>query len=389
MTTIKNNQILKEQNNSENNYKLNMEILSSLKSIPGKVLNLQSEKYIFKNEETNKKGIFPEEKFTTSSSISKELFCDSFNNDIDKIPKKSYTTNSVFKPISFPIKKSTLNFYGIGSMMSLSDFLLPNPNPFNPLKITNSSYSKNSFYPFINPDTTLINPPINPINQINQVNSINPFLYPNFSQIPIINEQLLKKNNVTQTKNNFLLNKKRNSENEINFIFQDKENKQKEYNDIEKTILNKNNKTKGTIFYVNQQLQKENKENQKKNLFTVIAKSNYVYRKRKPRKKKLYNIKNKIYCGHNGCEGVFKTKKQLVFHHYKMSPECHNDTISLLKMIYLIKKILLKNIKEKEKNNIFEKYSILYKETMKNISLDEHIETLVGFNFEDEIPDKK
>ena len=117
-------------------------------------------------------------------------------------------------------------------------------------------------------------------------------------------------------------------------------------------------------------------------MFTVIAKSSYNYKKRKPRKKKFSNtLKKKLICSHQGCDGKFKTKKQLVFHHYKMNPQCHNDTISILKMIYDVKIMLKKNNNEKNKK----KFGELYHETMKNVSLDEHIETLVGYNFEDEI----
>ena len=124
-TMQKINPIIKEQSNNENNYALNMEILSSLKSLPGKVVNLQSDKYIFKNEEINKKVIFPEEKFTTSSSISKELFCDPFFNDTEKNHKRSYTTNSVFKPIAnYPLNKSTTNYYGLNSMLLSSSLLM-------------------------------------------------------------------------------------------------------------------------------------------------------------------------------------------------------------------------------------------------------------------------
>jgi hypothetical protein len=64
-----------------------------------------------------------------------------------------------------------------------------------------------------------------------------------------------------------------------------------------------------------------------------------------------------------------------------MNPQCQNDTILILKMINYLKNILIKNNKEKNK----QKFGELYEETMKNIPLDEHIETLVGFNFEDEI----
>ena len=404
MTSTKVNPFLKEVNNTDQNYQLNMEILSSLKSLPNKVVNLQSEKIIFNNVNLSKKVIFPEEKFTTSSSISKELFYEPFSNDAEKIPKKSYTTNSVFKPIiNNPIKKTTINFYNFGSMLSFSEFMTLNPNQVNPLKITNSSFSKNSFYPLMNPEVplmnsnSLINPnySINPNNAINAINNniipASPF-FQNFTQISFIDEQIIEKNNLAQTKNIFL-NKKRNADNEnINFNIKEKENKEKKIkilNDTKNNNNTKNNiqKPKSTFFYV-KQVHHENKENPlKKNLFTIIQKSNYVYKKRKPRKKKLFNgIKKKINCGHEGCEGIFKTKKQLVFHHYKMNSECHNDTINLIKMINLTKKILLKKVEKKEK--FLEKYSELYKETMKKISLEEHIETLVGLNFEDVLNEK-
>ena len=410
MNSIKTNPILKEANNADKNYQLNMEILSSLKSLPNKVVNLQSEKIIFNDENLNKKVIFPEEKFTTSSSISKDLYCDPFSNDVDKIPKKSYTTtNSVFKPIIYnnPIKKTTMNFYNFGSMMSFSEFIIPNPTQVNPLKITNSSFSKNSFYPLINPEMPLVNPTnlinpnysINPINVLNPINNninpVNPFLQ-NFTQISLINDQIIKKNNLNQNKNNIFLNKKRNADDNenINLNIKEKKNKEKEKENKENECkifneIKKNNnipKPKSTFFCV-KQIHQENKENpSKKNLFTVIQKSNYIYKKRKPRKKKLFNgIKKQIKCGHEGCEGIFKTKKQLVYHHFKMNLECHNDTINLLKMIFLTKKILLTKVEENERRKILEKYSELYKETMKNISLDEYIETLVGCNFEDEI----
>ena len=413
-TAMKINPFVKESNNKEKNYRLSVGVLSSLKSLPGKVVNLQSDNYILKNEEMNKKIIFPEEKYTTSSSISKELFCDTFFNDTEKNHKRSYTTNSVFKPIAnYPIKKSTTNYYGLSSMLSFSDFLMPKPTPFNPLKITNSSFSKNSFYPMLNQDNPLINPinsinPINTLNQINPINTITSF-FPNFT--PMLDEQV-KKNNYIQTKNNFFLNKKRSADTDINLNTNininnninnnlNNENTEKVQNNNElkenKNIITKNKintsnkpKAKSTFFCIKQNKIKNEGEkidnsSNKKNMFTVIQKSNYVYRKRKPRKKKQFNgINQTKLCGHEGCEGIFKTKKQLLYHHYKMNIECHNDTIYLLKMMCHVKNILLKNSNILKKDDIIINISNLYKETMKNISLDEHIETLVGFNFEDE-----
>ena len=52
-------------------------------------------------------------------------------------------------------------------------------------------------------------------------------------------------------------------------------------------------------------------------------------------------------------------------------------------MISSIKELLLKHEKKGKNIKNIEKFSLLYKETMKNISLDEHIETIAGFNFED------
>ena len=69
-----------------------------------------------------------------------------------------------------------------------------------------------------------------------------------------------------------------------------------------------------------------------------------------------------------------------------MSIECHYDTITLLKMIYSVKKLLLKHVKKNNEinnNNICEKYSLLYKETMNTIPFEEYIETIAGFNLED------
>ena len=112
----------------------------------------------------------------------------------------------------------------------------------------------------------------------------------------------------------------------------------------------------------------------------------YIYRRRKKRIKKKLNLNLfKFNCSHNGCDGAFKTKKQLVYHHSKMSAGCHNDKISLLKMISLVKKLLLQQDKKgkNNQNKNLKKFSLLYKETMKNIPLVEHIDTIVGFNFED------
>ena len=381
---------------SDKNYQKNMEILSSLKSIPGKVVNLQSDNFI--NDEFNKKLSYREGKKTTSSSISKvskDFFCEQIEEKINQ--KKLNTTNSVFKPMfNPPPKKSTMNYYSYNTLLSVPELCLQNQIGNGPNKITNSSFSKNSFYAM----NQNMEPNLNLFNQINIGNQMNNLNQPNlFNQFNIFNNNPINPfnslNNINPlntnianispnniylnaTNNNLILSKKRNLE--------EKEEKK----NIKKCIIFKINDSKDNKDNIdnidnniNSSISSQPKRN---NLFTVIQKSTYKYKKRKPRKKKFFNgFKKKIICSHNGCEATFKTKKQLVYHHYKMNPQCHNDTIYILKMINYLKTLLKKNNKE---NNI-KKFGELYKETMKNISLEEHIESLVGFNFEDEINSEK
>jgi len=378
-----------------------MEILSSLKSIPGKVVNLQSENFI--NEELNKKLQYPEGKKTTSSSISKvskDFFCEQLEEK--NTNKKLMTTNSVFKPMmNLPQKKSTMNFYPFNTVMSFPDLCIQNPIGNAPPKITNSSFSRNSFCvmnPNLDPNLSLLNQ-MNTLTQINQINPINQYNF--FSQNPFnsfgtlnalntptipLNDIYLNKNNNSNNIKNIFLGQKRNSdekteEKEKEKIFNNKKNIFFQINPQKKeNSLNLNNNSTNNIINTNSQ-----ETTNKRNLFTVIPKSTYNYKKRKPRKRKaLTGIKKKLTCSHHGCEGTFKTKKQLLYHHYKMNPQCQNDTIAILKMIYNIKILLKNNNLEKNKK----KFGELYKQTMKNVSLDEHIETLVGYNFEDEINEK-
>ena len=393
----------KNPTSTDKNYQLNMEILSSLKSIPGKVVNLQSENFI--NEELNKKLQYPEGKKTTSSSISKvsrDFFCEQLEEK--NMNRKLITTNSVFRPMmNLPQKKSTMNFYPVNTVMSFPDLFIQSPIGNPPPKMTNSSFSRNSFCimnPNLEPNFNLLNQmntltQMNQVKQISQYNFFGPNSFNSFStlnalnapQIPL-NDIYLNKNNNSNNIKNIFLGQKRNSDDKA----EEKENeKEKKINNKKNIFFQKNPQKKENNLNLNKNLSNDiiNTNSQettnKKNLFTVIPKSTYNYKKRKPRKRKaLTGIKNKLTCSHKGCEGTFKTKKQLIYHHYKMNPQCHNDTIAILKMIYNIKILLKRNNIEKNTK----KFRELYRETMKNVSLDEHIETLVGYNFEDEINEK-
>ena len=184
MSSEKKNLCEKEISSADKNYQLNMEILSSLKSIPGKIVNLQSGNFI--NDEFNKRLINPEGKKTTSSSISK-LSKDFFYEQIDDkaLNKKINTTYSVFRPMTlFPNKRSTMNYFPFNTLMSFPDIYLQNPINNAPPKITNSSYSKNSFCvmpPNMEQNINLYNQinltgnQMNTLTQINQNNQFNFF----------------------------------------------------------------------------------------------------------------------------------------------------------------------------------------------------------------------
>ena len=140
---------LNERDKPKSNYQLNMEILTSLKSLPGKVINLQNEKFHFPNEGKDKgKPNLAEEKKTTSSSIPNELFYDPFN-DMEKSNKCFNTTNSIFKPMTcFQNKSPTMNSFELNSRMSYPYYFPYNQNITNlsnPAKFSNLSFSQNSF----------------------------------------------------------------------------------------------------------------------------------------------------------------------------------------------------------------------------------------------------
>lgn len=327
--------------NKENDYKLNMEILTSIKSLPGKIVNLYPNEIFSKNYGDQRRN--NKETYTNDSNFSNRLTSSSYPykenfpeiNERNFIPKPS-TENSVFRPVILPINRNN-NFSN--PMIQINRLLNMNyPN-----------FYFNNVMPF----------PQSPIYL--------PNYYPNINQITNITELNLLKDSIEFYQ---FLQKKRN----INTNFQENNvNLQIPEFQIKEPIQPTNNEESFLL--------KEKKEPKK--LFNVIPKSNYVYRKRKPRKKKITYKSDNICCEHEGCEGKFKTKKQAVFHHYKMSFECYNDTINLLKLISETKKLLLKN--EEKHNNIFDKYSSLYRDTMKKVSLDEHIDTIVGFNFKDNI----
>ena len=381
MSKINNQQNSEEIGNKGENYKMSLDILSSLKSIPGKIIKLQSDNFQSEKENFNKDKTFndSEEKFSTFNTLSKDILSKEYY--YMKAREELCTQNSLF--MQYPYNNQaqlgyhTHNYFINNSLLFLPGLIFPNQNyMIYPYKTFNSVCpikSINCFKEFkVNPSNSVFNKISFPMRKVPVI------------QIPIETSSKDDDNSEnTQNKNNNLLNKE-NINKKINII----------NNDVIKnnnSILNKkrNRTESNNIYFLVKKEQKKSIENSsfKKNKFNVYKKSKYVFRKRKKRIKNNLNLNRiKINCSHKGCESIFKTKKQLAFHHYKMSIECHYDTISLLKLISSVKKLLLKQTKNTKKinvNNIWEKYSLLYKETMNNMPLEEYIETIVGFNLED------
>lgn len=160
------------------------------------------------------------------------------------------------------------------------------------------------------------------------------------------------------------------------------------------SLLNKKRIFDDSIISKNKEIKKE-----KKNLFSVRIKKKYVFTLKyidikmeedeKLNKKKVGPRKhvekevNKYFCPHIGCNLFFNTKKLKNFHHFKMSSECQDDSINILKLIYQTKKLLINNMEKKEISN--DKYSSLYENTMKDISLSDYIRLYTGFKLNDNL----
>ena len=259
------------------------------------------------------------QKYLTENANVKDLISNERKNSI---LKTSFSPNSAFKQMT-----NSISSISSPSIFNLFNYILNilHQKPYNNLEIKNC------------------------INQI-----LFKYLNSNFSSIH--NSKINIPTKETSNKNNFL-NKKRKAK---------------------KTI--KLNPTKVIIKTLFKTDEKIKVKNQKPNLFQVIKKSSY-----KKRKKYLKRIEKNIKtnCSHFGCETIFRTQKQALFHHYKMSRECHEDTINLIKMISETKKILLKNIKENKV--LLENYSNLYENSMKEISLSDYIDIFTGFNITDKL----
>ena len=319
------NQKNKSEQNKEvkqiknNKYNLNMEILSSIKTIPCKTISLDTNE-IINAKDTNKinfgnsSEIEPNiTQFTCSTSISRDSIINK------NLPYQNYLPpNSIFKPMINPSQFfNYINYF-------------PNFSP--------------TFQFFVNPHNSFSQ------NYYNFGNN-----YYNFPT-PIYNSnQVILNNNNISSENNSFLNKKRTFDDTSSLS--KKEEPKLEINNEQDNIFDISTKKKNLlkINNINETTTDENKSEKIKNYF----------------------------CRHTGCDVKFKTEKLANFHHLKMSPGCHEDSINLLKLIHDTKKVLLKINKDKKINidNITSKYET----EMKDLSLVEYIKIYTGYKFKENL----
>ena len=370
---IDNQQNLKEIGSNMEKCKSSLNIISSLESIPGKLIKLQSDNFQSKKENLNKDKSLDntEEKFSINNTLSNDKLSNNnyFIKTSEELCSQNLISNHYPNYNQYQLGYHTQHYFNYNSLIPIPSmkFLYYN-NMIYPYKTLNSQCqmkSINCFKEFIvNHSNYIFNEISIPVRKV-------PII-----QVPIGAFSKDGDNKeITQKKHNNLLNIENINKNKINI-------KKNDVTKNNKSLLNKKrNRVESSIIYF--LIKKEKKKPVVH--FNAYKKSKYILRKRMKRKKKNLNLNRiKINCAHQGCKSIFKTKKQLALHHYKMSIECHYDTITLLKMISSIKKLFLNHAKKNNEinNNFGEKYSLLYKEAMNNIHFKEYIEATVGFNLE-------
>lgn len=387
------------QENDQNRFLLDLKLLSSLKSIKGKVIHLDS-KANSSDINTNITNTFDVKKqnlFNNNNNLlninlgipgrldfnylpnNNNNFCQNqyFSNMSIKNQKNMYTNSIIQDP--FCLLDNHLNENPHRSLLSFEE--MNSKEGYNILNNTiNNKFSQDSFM-FLNNNNN-IEDDLNK-NKNNNLDAMNIFINNvNNSYTNNIN------NNYFNNINNFCFSSNANKINaELSFNQDNIDNflYKKRKSDIAKqngqkgnSSSSKNNQIKKNIF----KTQKNNKDINKNRIKPKII-FNCYQSKQKSKFRRQKNKKNNFSfrCSHTNCEYVYKTLKQLQNHHYKMIPECQIDLISLLKEIYNTKLILTKCIS----NDIDKKkyFSELFEKSIKNISLNQYTETISGTHLDE------
>ena len=396
---------MKKMDIDENLYLLDIKLLSSLKPIKSKVINLENNQYALDIKE-NKNNINKETKIENNLLNTNLLFPSkldfnitsnsfyNFNNEMTnlsiKYKSKPYNNNIFQDP--FYLMDKNINDYNnqsivsFGQIKSKEGFYISN----NKNNISQESFYNKNYIPnnnnilkeeenfknnLINSDTlnlfsTNINS--NNINKENIPNIFNNNFNNNFNIINI-------NNNINNNSNNICFNNCDFNYNQQNFeCFLSKKRISSENGKKENKKIIKKKFFKTKIITRNKD---DKKDKNKKLPQTVIF--NCYHNKKNEKHNKNNNNSFYYYCSHPNCDYKNKTLKQLQNHHHKMISECQNDIILLLKLIYKSKLMLVKFISNDiNKNNFFSEF---YEKTINNISFNEYVETICGFKL-NEIP---
>jgi len=392
------------QENEQNRFLLDLKLLSSIKSIKGKVIHLDN-KANSSDINTNISNSFDIKKqnLANNNNLLNINLCSTGRFDFNNLPnnninycqnqyfsnmsiknQKNMYTNSIFQD-PFCLLDNHLNENPHRSLLSFEE--MNSKEGYNLLNSTiNNKFSQDSFMFLNNMNNNNIEDDINK-NKNNYLDTMNNIFINNINNsCNNNNNNNIYFNNI----NNFYFNNNINRNNTELSFNQDNNDEfliKKRKSDNAKQIgqkqnssapINKSNRLKKNIF----KTQKNNKDINKNRIKPKII-FNCYQSKQKSKFRKQKNKKNNFLfrCSHTNCEYTYKTLKQLQNHHYKMMSECQNDLISLLKGIYYTKLILIKCIS----NDINKKqyFSELYEKSIKNISLNQYTETISGTHLEE------
>ena len=426
----------------DNRFLQGIQLLSSLKSIPGKIIPLDNKieipKKAIKYYDNEKNDVLNSKKKPSINKIfhkSKSLFTPKENpNNNTKNTKNNININNTFIINNFFFNNERNNTnklnlepifnksFSIGIFQDQSGYfnnpgycpsgypsILSFKSDMRNYMPSENKYSQNCFYL---QNMLLNNGNQNDQNDISQNKNndmsdiiSNIFSQLSFHQHDLEKEVFLKKKRST----NLLFRKESNNhlENSINHISinnvniekkksflifnEDNENSRKENKNIlnvnegEKEISynNKKNNNIKILFNIENYIE-ESYEEEKDNLFhnksDKLENNNIFSCIHKKIRRKIY-VNKKYKCAHPLCNNSYKTLNQLQNHHYKMASKCHVDTVYLLKLIYNSKIVLLNLIK----NNLNKKeyFSNLYKKSVNSITLEKYVESITGVHLDD------
>ena len=413
-------------NEPDSLYKLDIQLLSSLKSIPGKIIPLNNNMNQIpnnnkeNNQDMNRKDTY--NNFNRNDSINNINY--PYNNDKmninNNIINNNHTSNNFFLNNGFNNNNINFNSYnnyqrnnsgliqnGFSnldnqiiysqsnhpSLLSFKSDLKNNNYLWSDIKFTQNSFTHNIL--LYNNENLNLKGNINKNNLINNNLKLSQLSYqfPNFN-----NDEILKKKKSTSillrqnSDNNHNVEYNNKSINYIKINLERENNaklKKEEINiNEEEKIIEDNDippsNNKKILFNIENFYEEEeddtiyhninNNKNDANNLFNC-------YLKKKKKRKKI-NPLNKYKCLHPKCDISYKTKKQLQNHHYKMSQECQLDSVQIIKLINSTKGILKKVIKNCNKKK--EKFEKIYENSVKEVSLKTYFEFLAGLHFNDE-----